>query len=113
MVRSAAGREQLAGLAAEVVVADFDDPDAVSVALAGAQRAYLVTPSTERAQDQQEHGPLTSPRRRECNTRSSSRSWPRTRGLRCGSCDITLRWSGGSASSVASGFTFLRPDLYF
>jgi uncharacterized protein YbjT (DUF2867 family) len=53
MVRSAAGGEQLAGLAAEVVVADFDDPDAVSVALAGAQRAYLVTPSTERAQDQQ------------------------------------------------------------
>jgi uncharacterized protein YbjT (DUF2867 family) len=35
MVRSEAGREQLAGLAAEVVVADFDDPDAVSVALAG------------------------------------------------------------------------------
>jgi uncharacterized protein YbjT (DUF2867 family) len=94
MVRSAAGREQLAGLPVEVIVADLDDPDAVSVALAGVQRAYLVTPSSERAQDQQE--------------RSSSPSSPRTKDRRSGSCVITPPSSGGSASS-ASGSPSCAP----
>jgi uncharacterized protein YbjT (DUF2867 family) len=35
------------------VVADFDDPDALKVALTGIDRAYLVTPSSERAEEQQ------------------------------------------------------------
>lgn len=33
--------------------ADFDDPDSLSRALKGVTRVYLVTPSTERAQEQQ------------------------------------------------------------
>jgi len=52
MVRSAADRGKLpAGVPA--VVADFDDPESIAAALAGAERAYLVTPSSERAEDQQ------------------------------------------------------------
>ena len=54
MVHSATSREQLTGLPVEVIVADLDDAEAVSAALAGIERAYLVTPSSERAQAQQE-----------------------------------------------------------
>ncbi|HEX3491353.1 MAG TPA: SDR family oxidoreductase [Streptosporangiaceae bacterium] len=36
-----------------VAVADFDDPASVAAALEGAGRAYLVTPSSERAEEQQ------------------------------------------------------------
>ena len=52
MVRSAADRGKLpAGVPA--VVADFDDPESIAAALTGAERAYLVTPSSEQAEDQQ------------------------------------------------------------
>jgi uncharacterized protein YbjT (DUF2867 family) len=52
MVRAEADRGRLpAGVA--VAVADFDDPASVAAALRGAARAYLVTPSSERAETQQ------------------------------------------------------------
>ena len=52
MVRSGADRGKLpAGVPA--VVADFDDPESIAAALTGAGRAYLVTPSSEQAEDQQ------------------------------------------------------------
>jgi uncharacterized protein YbjT (DUF2867 family) len=52
MVRAEADRGKLpAGAAA--AVADFGDPAAVATALRGARRAYLVTPSSERAEAQQ------------------------------------------------------------
>ena len=52
MVRSGADRGKLpAGVPA--VVADFDDPESIAAALTGAERAYLVTPSSEQAEDQQ------------------------------------------------------------
>ena len=52
MVRAEADRGKLpAGV--EVAVADFDDPASVAAALRGAGRAYLVTPSSERAEAQQ------------------------------------------------------------
>jgi uncharacterized protein YbjT (DUF2867 family) len=41
------------GPGVEVVRGDFDDPAAVAAALAGVRRAYLVTPSSERAEEQQ------------------------------------------------------------
>lgn len=37
----------------EKVVADFDDVDSVRAAMRGVRRAYLVTPSSERAEEQQ------------------------------------------------------------
>jgi uncharacterized protein YbjT (DUF2867 family) len=51
MVRSAAAAQRLP---VPAVVADFDDPGAVAAALRGVDAAYLVTPSSERAQEQQE-----------------------------------------------------------
>jgi uncharacterized protein YbjT (DUF2867 family) len=51
MVRSAAAAQRMGVPAA---VADFDDPTAVAAALSGVDAAYLVTPSSERAQEQQE-----------------------------------------------------------
>lgn len=52
MVRSQRDEARLpAGTA--VVVADFDDRASVAAALDGAERAYLVTPSSERAEAQQ------------------------------------------------------------
>jgi uncharacterized protein YbjT (DUF2867 family) len=52
MVRTEAGRGKLpAGVA--VAVADFDDPASIAAALHGTGRAYLVTPSSERAEAQQ------------------------------------------------------------
>jgi uncharacterized protein YbjT (DUF2867 family) len=53
MVRSEADAGRVAGTAVTPVVADFDDPASVAAALAGVDRAYLVTPSSERAQPQQ------------------------------------------------------------
>jgi len=52
MVRAEADRDRLpAGV--QPVVADFDDPASVAAALHGARQAYLVTPSSERAEAQQ------------------------------------------------------------
>jgi len=52
MVRAEADRGRLpAGV--EVAVADFDDPASLAAALRGAGRAYLVTPSSQRAEAQQ------------------------------------------------------------
>jgi len=52
MVRTEADRSRLPeGVA--VVAADFDDSASMAVALEGAGRAYLVTPSSERAEAQQ------------------------------------------------------------
>lgn len=52
MVRSEADRGKVPD-GAEAVIADFDDPASVAAALAGAGRAYVVTPSSERAEEQQ------------------------------------------------------------
>jgi uncharacterized protein YbjT (DUF2867 family) len=54
MVRVAAAAARFADTPVTPVVADFDDDTAVAAALAGVERAYLVTPSSERAQAQQE-----------------------------------------------------------
>ena len=52
LVRAEADRAKLpAGVPA--VVADFDDLASIAAALDGADRAYLVTPSSERAEEQQ------------------------------------------------------------
>lgn len=52
MVRAQADRDKLpAGVG--LAVADFDDPASLGAALDGVERAYLVTPSSERAEEQQ------------------------------------------------------------
>ena len=53
MARSAAPAPRF-GDGVEEFVADFDDSASIAAALEGVERAYLVTPSSERAQAQQE-----------------------------------------------------------
>jgi uncharacterized protein YbjT (DUF2867 family) len=54
MVRAEADRSKLPE-GVQTVVANFDDEASVAAALEGAGRAYLVTPSSERAEEQQRH----------------------------------------------------------
>jgi len=53
MVRSAGDGERVAAESTESVVADFDDRPSLEAALRGVNRAYLVTPSSEKAEEQQ------------------------------------------------------------
>ena len=54
MVRDASRASDLAALpGATVVESDFDDRNSLAAALAGVERAFLLTPSTERAEAQQ------------------------------------------------------------
>ena len=53
MVRKEADAQRLRGQGTEAVLGDFDDDASVAAALAGARAAYLVTPSSERAEAQQ------------------------------------------------------------
>lgn len=54
MVRAGTDRSRLPE-GVQTVVADFDDHASIATALEGAGRAYLVTPSSERAEEQQRH----------------------------------------------------------
>jgi uncharacterized protein YbjT (DUF2867 family) len=53
MVRSARDEERVVSGSTTSVVADFDDRSSLEAALRGVTRAYLVTPSSEHAEDQQ------------------------------------------------------------
>ena len=111
MVRSAAGREEFAGLSVEAIVADFDDPEAVGAALAGVGRAYLVTPSSERAQDQQE-GFV------ELAAQAGVKHLVKLSQLGADEASPVrfLRYHAAIERRVRElgiGFTFLRPNLYF
>jgi uncharacterized protein YbjT (DUF2867 family) len=53
MVRSAGDEERVADSATASVVADFDDRPSLEATLRGVTRAYLVTPSSEAAEQQQ------------------------------------------------------------
>jgi uncharacterized protein YbjT (DUF2867 family) len=109
MVRRESDRGRFAG--AESVVADFDDGDAVAAALAGIDRAYLVTPSSERAQAQQIGfaeravaagvGHLVKLSQYAATEESPVRF---------------LRWRAAVERRIRElgvGYTFLRPNLFF
>jgi uncharacterized protein YbjT (DUF2867 family) len=111
MVRSAAGAAQFAGGPVEAVVADLDDPRAVAVALAGVDRAYLVTPSSERAQAQQEQfvdlAAEAGVRHLVKLSQFAAAEDAPVRFLRYhAAVERRIRQRG-------IGFTFLRPNLYF
>jgi uncharacterized protein YbjT (DUF2867 family) len=110
MVRRDADRDGLpAGV--QVAVADFDDAGSVAAALRGAGRAYLVTPSSERAARQQRQfadlavragvGHLVVLSQLGAGTTSPVRF---------------LRWHAEVEDHVRGlgvGYTFLRPNLFF
>src|SRR5437879_3837747 len=95
----------------EKVVADFDDVESVRAALRGVGRAYLVTPSSERAEQQQR------------NFVDAARDVGVGRlvllsqlGARADSPVRFLRYHAAVEEHVRSSgieFTFLRPNLYF
>jgi NAD(P)H-binding len=98
MVRTEAAARWFAGTPVEALVADFDDPDSVSAAVAGVDSAYLVTPSSVRAQGQQE-------RFAELAARAGVRHLVKLSQLGAdesspvGSCATTQPSSGGSVNS--------------
>jgi len=110
MVRAEADRGKLpAGVPA--VVADFDDPASIAAALEGTGRAYLVTPSSERAEEQQRRfaelavkaglGHLVVLSQLAADEHSPVRF---------------LRYHAAVEQHVRDlgiGYTFLRPNLYF
>lgn len=110
MVRTEADRGKLpAGV--EIAVADFDDAAAVASALDGAQRAYLVTPSSERAEEQQKSFADLAAKAgtRHLVVLSQLNSEP-------GSPVRFLRYHAAVEQHVRDlgiGYTFLRPNLFF
>jgi uncharacterized protein YbjT (DUF2867 family) len=110
MVRAEADRGRLpAGV--EVAVADFDDAASLAAALRGAERAYLVTPSSQRAEAQQRRfadlaaqagvGHLVALSQLGADEQSPVRF---------------LRYHGAVERHIrdlGTGYTFLRPNLFF
>jgi uncharacterized protein YbjT (DUF2867 family) len=93
------------------VVADFDDVDSVRTALRGVRRAYLVTPSSERAEEQQRN--FVDAARQAGVQRLVLLS---QLGARVTSPVRFLRYHAAVEEYVRDSgleFTFLRPNLYF
>jgi uncharacterized protein YbjT (DUF2867 family) len=110
MVRAEADRGKLRPQV-EGVVADFDDSAAIAAALDGAERAYLVTPSSEKAEEQQK-------RFAELAAKGGTRHLAvlSQLGAQDHSPDRFLRYHGAVEQHVCDlgiGYTFLRPNLYF
>jgi uncharacterized protein YbjT (DUF2867 family) len=110
MVRAEADRGRLpAGVA--VAVADFDDPESLAVALKGTGRAYLVTPSSERAEAQQRRfADLAAEAGIDHLVVLSQLAADENSAVRF------LRYHAAVERHVRDlgiGYTFLRPNLYF
>ena len=110
MVRTEADRGRVrAGV--EVVVADFDEAAAIEAALDGAERAYLVTPSSERAEEQQK-------RFADLAAKAGTRHLVvlSQLGSEEHSPVLFLRYHAAVERHIRDlgiGYTFLRPNLYF
>jgi uncharacterized protein YbjT (DUF2867 family) len=94
-----------------VVVADFDDPRSTTAAMAGVDQAYLVTPSSEKAADQQirfaETAANTGVRHLVVLSQLAAERALRT---------VFLRWHAAVEHRIRElgvGYTFLRPNLFF
>lgn len=111
MVRSEADRGKVPD-GAEAVIADFDDPASIAAALAGAGRAYLVTPSSERAEEQQQ--------RRFCDLAAEADIRQLVVLSQLGADEHSpvrfLRYHAAVEQHVRGlgiPYTFLRPNLFF
>jgi uncharacterized protein YbjT (DUF2867 family) len=110
MVRTEADRSKLpAGV--PVAIADFDDPASITAALTGAGQAYLVTPSSERAEEQQ---------RRFADLAAQAGIQYLVLLSQLGADEQSpvrfLRYHAAVERHVRDlgiGYTFLRPNLYF
>jgi len=111
MVRAESDAARLASPATSVAVADFDDEKSIASALARVRRAYLVTPSSQRAQAQQiRFAELAAAAGVEHLVVLSQL------GAELDSPVRFLRYHAAVERRVAElglGYTFLRPNLYF
>jgi uncharacterized protein YbjT (DUF2867 family) len=110
MVRRDADRDGLPA-GAQVAVADFDDAGSVAAALQGAGQAYLVTPSSERAAQQQRQFADLAARAGVGHLVVLSQL-----GASGTSPVRFLRWHAEVEEHVRGlgiGYTFLRPNLFF
>jgi uncharacterized protein YbjT (DUF2867 family) len=110
MVRTEADRSKLPP-GVEVVVADFDDAAAVAAALDGSDRAYLVTPSSKKVEEQQKSFADLAAKAGLRHLVVLSQL-----GAAEDSPDRFLRYHGAVEKHVrdlALRYTFLRPNLYF
>lgn len=110
MVRTQADRSKLRP-GVEVAVADFDDTRAVAAALDGTERAYLVTPSSEHAEEQQKNfadlAAKAGTRHLVLLSQLGSEQHSPVRFLRYhAAVEQHVR-------DLGIGYTFLRPNLYF
>jgi uncharacterized protein YbjT (DUF2867 family) len=110
MVRTEADRGKLP-TGVDVVVADFDETTAVAAALGGAERAYLVTPSSEQAEDQQKRFADLAAKAGTSHlvvlSQLGSQEHSPVRFLRYHAA-VERR-----VRDLGIGYTFLRPNLYF
>lgn len=110
MVRAEADRSRLPDNV-PVAAADFDNPASIAAALAGAERAYLVTPSSERAGEQQ---------RRFADLAAQAGVRHLVVLSQLGADEHSpvrfLRYHGAVEQHIRGlgiGYTFLRPNLFF
>jgi uncharacterized protein YbjT (DUF2867 family) len=111
MIHSDKDSEHLAKPPESVAVADFDDETAVASALTGVDRAYLVTPSSERAEAQQIRFAELAAAAGVQHLVVLSQL-----GARADSPVRFLRYHANVEQRVAElglSHTFLRPNLYF
>lgn len=111
MVRNQGDAEQFDGQRASAVVADFDDASSLAAALSGVDRAYLVTPSSERAEEQQVRFARAAMDGgvRQLVVLSQLAADP-------DSPVRFLRWHAAAERGIRDtgiGHTFLRPNLFF
>jgi uncharacterized protein YbjT (DUF2867 family) len=111
MVRREGDATRMAATGAETVVADFDDEAASGKALQGIDRVYLVTPSSERAEDQQ---------RRFVELAAATGVQQVVKLSQLGADESSpvrfLRWHAAVERRIRElgvGYTFLRPNLFF
>lgn len=111
MVRKASDADRLSAPAASLAVADFDDDGAVADALRGVTRAYLVTPSSAAAEDQQvrfvEQAARAGVRHVVLLSQLGAAEDSPVRFLRYHAV-VERR-----VRELGLGWTFLRPNLYF
>ena len=110
MVRAEADRSRLPDNV-PVAAADFDNPASIAAALAGAERAYLVTPSSARAEEQQR-------RFADLAAQAGIRHLVVLSQLGADKHSPVrfLRYHGAVEQHIRDlgiGYTFLRPNLFF
>lgn len=111
MVRREVDVTRVDAMPESVVVADFDDSESVTAALHGIGRAYLITPSSEKAEAQQT-------RFAEIAAKAGVQQLVKLSQFAADEASPVrfLRWHASVERRIRElgiGFTFLRPNLYF